>query len=150
MQYGDRFMNAEGTLPDFSRDPHGWFSRVRSELVEQRWHEILQDIEPAQWSGEGGHAWRIMRSPHGIEIRPDLVGPFIHLTDAPKVTAIAIGERGDAIEVELTTRDGRWVDRFPADAFDIASLGDAMLEERELPHDNLPRLFPAAAADEGR
>lgn len=131
-------------LPDFTEDPHAWFRRVRSQLVEQRWDEILQEVEPATWRGERGHAWRIIRSTAGIEVRPDLVGPFIHLTDAPRVTAIAIGEAGDDIQVELTTRDSRWIDRFSPDAFDIASLGDAMLEERELPHDNLPRLFPPA------
>lgn len=55
------------------------------------------------------------------------------------MTAIGLG---DDVEVELTTRSAPWVDRFSRDAFDIGALGRSMLDERELPHDNLPRLFP--------
>lgn len=126
-------------LPDFARDPYAWFDHVRQELVDQRWREIAASVEPSAWTGREGHPWRIVRSPRGIEVRPDLTNPFLRHGDGPRVTALSIGEE---VEVELTTSSRRWVDRFPPDAFDVGSLGRAMLDEEELPHDNLRRLFP--------
>jgi hypothetical protein len=124
----------------FAQDPYAWFEHVRAELLEQRNSEILGAIEPESWTSENGHAWRVVRTDRGVEIRPDLTRPFLRLNDSPKVTAIAI--HADAVEVELSAKSARWVDRFEVDAFDVAALGRAMLDEHELPHDNLGRLFP--------
>lgn len=124
---------------DFERDPHGWFDWVGEEVSEPSWRTVRASIQPARWTGTRGRQWRIVRTASGIEIRPDLVSPFIHYNDAAKVTAIALG---DDVEVELTSRSGRWVDRFSRDALDVGALGRSMMDERELPHDNLPRLFP--------
>jgi hypothetical protein len=135
---------ADRAIPSFSEDPFEWFERVRAELVARRRHEILDAIEPASWTDSRGHRWRVVRTETGVEVRPDLVEPFLHIGESPRVTAIAIGI--DDIEVELSARTGRWVDRFPCDAFDVSALGRAMLDEQELPHDNLRRLFPAGAA----
>jgi hypothetical protein len=127
-------------IPAFSSDPYRWFDRVRAELVERRWREILGSIEPASWTDARGHTWRVVRTETGVEVRPELQEPFLRIGESPKVTAIAI--KDDEVEVELCARSGRWVDRFPSDSFDVSALGRAMLEEHELPHDNLPRLFP--------
>ncbi len=125
--------------PSFASDPYGWFTRVASDIREGGWPGILHDVEPAVWTGDHGNAWRIIRSTTGVEVRPALISPFIRYTDSPRVSAIAIGHE---IEVELSCRDQRWVDTFALDSFDLAALGHAMLDEHDLPHDNLPRLFP--------
>jgi hypothetical protein len=127
-------------LPRFSADPYEWFDRVRAELVARRSWEILDSVDPGSWTDDRGHTWRVVRTESGIEVRPELQEPFLRIGESPKVTAIAINH--DAIEVELSARSGRWVDRFPCDSFDVSALGRAMLDEHELPHDNLPRLFP--------
>ena len=128
-------------LPRFSDDPYEWFDRVRDELVQQRHRELLESTEPANWTDPHGNRWRVVRTAGGVEIRPELQHPFLRIGESPKVTAIGIND--DEVEVELSARSGRWVDRFPCDSFDVSALGRAMLEESELPHDNLPRLFPA-------
>jgi hypothetical protein len=128
------------SLPAFSSDPYEWFDQVRAKLVEQRWQEILDSVEPASWTDDRGHRWRVVRTAAGLEVRPELQDPFLRIGESPKVTAIAINDA--EIEVELCARSGRWVDRFPSDSFDVSALGHAMLDEHELPHDNLPRLFP--------
>lgn len=140
MPLRDKAARPEDSFPEFAHDPHGWFDRVGQEVPKQGWTAIDHEIRPTSWTGERGRGWRIVRSTNGIEVRPDLVSPFIHYGEGPRVTAIAIG---DELEIELTTRSGRWVDRFPLAALDIAGLGHAMLDERELAHDNLRRLFPA-------
>jgi hypothetical protein len=129
------------SLPRFADDPYEWFDRVRDELVQQRRRELLDSTEPSSWTDPHGNGWRVVRTSGGVEIRPDLQNPFLRIGESPKVTAIAINH--DEVEVELSARSGRWVDRFPCDSFDVSALGRAMLEESELPHDNLPRLFPA-------
>lgn len=128
----------------FSTDAHAWFDWLRSELVSGRWELALPTISPALWRNEAGHSWRIVRTVDGIEIRPELESPFIRSGESPKVTALAIGLA--TVAVELTCRSGRWVDRFPLHAFDVAGLGKAMLDERGLPHDNLQMLFPPAGS----
>ena len=132
------------SLPEFSADPYEWFAKVRAELVARRWTEILGGVEPSAWTDRHGHTWRTVRTSHSIEIRPELSDPYLRVGDALRVTAIAIG---DEIEVELTARTTRWVDRFTPDSFDIAALGQAMLDQDELPHDNLPRLFPRPSGE---
>ena len=129
----------ETPIPDFSNDPHGWFTWIGGQVGGDEWPAVLGDVPLADWVGDHGNAWRVMRSTHGIEVRPSLISPFIRFGDAPRVTAIALGTE---LEVELTCREMRWIDRFGLDSFDVASLGHTMLQERELPHDNLPRLFP--------
>lgn len=126
--------------PDFSRDPHEWFRWLGSQIGTEHWPDALRLVQLGDWVGDHGNAWRIMRSTHGIEVRPSLISPFIRFTNLPRVTAVALG---NDIEVELTCREVRWIDRFALDSFDVAALGHTMLDERELPHDNLPRLFPA-------
>ncbi len=128
------------TLTGFDRDPYAWFAEVRRSLVEQRWNEILDSLEPASWTDANGNGWRTVRTSSGVEVRPELVNPFLRIGDSPRITAIAIG--GDEVSVELSATSGRWIDRFAPDAFDVAALGRAMLDSEELPHDNLPRLFP--------
>jgi hypothetical protein len=127
-------------LAEFTSDPHRWFDWLRSELNSGRWEVAAATIIPTAWRNEAGHSWRIVRTPDGVEIRPELESPFIRYGESPKVTALAINSGG--VAVELTCRSGRWVDRFPPDAFDVAALGRAMLNEKELPHDNLGKLFP--------
>jgi hypothetical protein len=127
-------------MPGFDRDPYAWFTEVRRSLVEQRWNEILDALEPASWTDGNGNGWRTVRTHSGVEIRPELANPFLRIGDSPRVTAIAIGS--DEVLVELSAKSGRWIDRFAPDAFDVAALGRAMLDSEELPHDNLPRLFP--------
>jgi len=58
-------------------------------------------------------------------------------TNLPRLTAIWA-----TTEVKLTCREVRWIDRFALASFDVAALGRRMLNERELPQDKLPRLFP--------
>lgn len=130
-------------LPPFSRDPYAWFAAVARVIAFSEWPQVLDDIELETWEGDHGNAWRVMRSTHGVEVRPSLISPFIRFGDLPRVTAIALG---DEIEVELTCRGQRWIDRFQRDSFDLTGLGHTMLDERELPHDNLPRLFPRASS----
>ncbi len=127
-------------LTEFATDPHAWLDWLRSELNSGRWEVAAATIAPTAWRNEAGHSWRIVRTPDGVEIRPELESPFIRFGESPKVTALAINSGG--VAVELTCRSGRWVDRFAPDAFDIAALGRAMLDEKELPHDNLGKLFP--------
>lgn len=129
-----------GPAAAFADDPYEWFTRVAADVRTAHWPSVLTEIEPAAWTGEHGNAWRVMRSTTGVEVRPALVAPFIRFTDSPRVTTIAIG--ADEVIVELTCRQERWVDRFSLESFDLAALGHAMLREQELPHDNLPRLFP--------
>jgi hypothetical protein len=62
----------------------------------------------------------------------------------PMISALGLAEE---VEVELTTDHARWVDRFPPRTFNLPALGRSMLEQRKLPHDNLPALFPPTAAD---
>ena len=107
-------------------------------MAENRWRETRDQVEPAAWVGEEGHAWRTVLSTRGIEVRPDLVKPFLRYGDAPRITAIGIG---DEIEVELTSSSGRWLGTFRLDEIDVERLGVAMIDEAELPHDNLRRLF---------
>jgi hypothetical protein len=130
----------QATLPSFDHDPYEWFAEVRRHLVEQRWNEILGTLEPTYWTNGDGHGWRLVRTDSGVEVRPRLESPFLKIGDSPRITAIAIGR--DEVSVELSAQSGHWIDRFPHDAFDVAALGRAMLDSRELPHDNLPRLFP--------
>lgn len=127
-------------LPDFSSDPHAWFARIGHEVRHPGWLEMVERLQPAQWVRADGHAWRLMRTTRGVEVRPELMNPFLRYNDQPAITALGFGEE---IEVELTTRDGRWVGRFQRGAVDLAGLGQAMLDERKLPHDNLSALFPA-------
>lgn len=124
----------------FAVDPHAWLEWLRTELASGRWGLVLPTIAPAVWRNPSGHSWRIVRTHDGIEIRPELESPFIRNGESPRVTALAIG--ASTVAVELTCRTGRWVDRFPLDAFDVAALGMTMLDERSLPHDNLKALFP--------
>jgi hypothetical protein len=128
------------SLTEFASDPHAWLDWLRSELSSGRWEVAAATIVPAAWRNEAGHSWRIVRTTDGVEIRPELESPFIRYGESPKVTALALNATG--VAVELTCRSGRWVDRFPPDAFDVAALGRAMLDEKELPHDNLGKLFP--------
>ena len=125
--------------PEFARDPDAWFTWLRRAVRRPYWAATVQSIEPQAWTDARGHAWRIIRTAHGVEIRPELTNPFLQVTESLRVTALAVG---GFVEVELTCRSGRWVDRFDPDTFDVGSLGQAMIAERELPHDNLPRLFP--------
>ncbi len=127
-------------LTEFASDPHAWLDWLRSELESGRWEVAAATIAPATWRNDDGHSWRIVRTRDGVEIRPELESPFIRYGESPKVTALAINS--GSVAVELTCRSGRWVDRFPPDAFDVAALGRAMLDEQELPHDNLGKLFP--------
>jgi hypothetical protein len=124
----------------FSSDPYEWFDRIRTELARGGWHETLDAVEPASWTGPHRHRWRVVRTQTGIEVRPELQEPFLRNGESPRVTAIAIGR--DEIRVEMRAGIGRWVDRFGCDSFDVAAVGRSMLDERDLPHDNLPRLFP--------
>lgn len=130
-------------LPPFSRYPYAWFSRIGAVVRSDEWPHTFRAIELDTWVGDHGNGWRVMRSLHGVEGRPSLISPFIRFGDLPRVTAIAPGSE---IEVELTCREQRWIDRFPLDSFDVATLRHVMLDERELPHDNLRRLFPPASA----
>jgi len=128
-----------GATPEFGRDPYGWFDGMRGVLAGERPGEVLDRIQPALWDGPQGHSWRIIRTARGIEVRPDLCTPFLRHGRSARVTAIAIGGE---IEVELSVEGGHWVDRFPRASFDVGRLGRAMLDEEELPHDNLRLLFP--------
>ena len=130
-------------VTSFDVDPHAWFDWLRGELINGRLGLVLPSLGPASWRNEESHGWRVVRTADGIEIRPELESPFIRYGESPKVTALAISP--GALTVELTCRTGRWVDRFPIDAFDIAALGHAMLDEHALPHDNLGKLFPPSA-----
>jgi hypothetical protein len=130
----------ETAASGFATDPRAWLDWLRGELRAGRWEVALAATLPASWQNDAGHSWRIVRTPEGIEVRPALESPFIQLGESLKVTALALTP--DHVSVELTCRTGRWVDRFPLDAFDIAELGRAMLAERSLPHDNLALLFP--------
>ena len=129
----------DSALPSFSHDPYAWFSFIATGARRPTWRRTVDRVQPAIWIGPRGNAWRILRSTHGIEVRPDLVNPFMLVTDQPRVSAIAVGHE---LWIELSSRDRRWVDRFPLTSLDIETLGRAMLDEQELPHDNLPRLFP--------
>jgi hypothetical protein len=141
---GSRAATGSGSAyPDFSRDPHGWFDRVGRDVPPLGWRTVAESIELATWRGENGRCWRIVRASDAIEVRPGLVNPFLRYSDGPRITAIAMG---DELEIELTTGSGRWLGTAQIDALDIAGLGHAMLDERELPHDNLTRLFPPPAA----
>ena len=131
-----------GDPPEFGRDPYGWFDAIRGVLAGERPGEVLGRMQPAVWDGPHGHSWRIIRTARGIEVRPDLCNPFLRHGRSPRVTAIAIGGE---IEVELSVDGGHWVDRFPHTSFDVGRLGRAMLDEEELPHDNLGLLFPLEA-----
>ena len=130
-------------VTSFEADPHAWLDWLRAEIAAGRLGFVLPTIAPASWRNGTQHGWRIVRTADGIEIRPELESPFIRYGESPKVTALALSS--SALAVELTCRTGRWVDRFPVDAFDVAGLGHAMLDERALPHDNLRALFPPSA-----
>ncbi|HEX2884032.1 MAG TPA: hypothetical protein VHQ42_05605 [Candidatus Limnocylindria bacterium] len=132
-------VQGDDPIPSFGVDPFGWFERIGREITRSTWLERCRRLEPAAWSGPDGHAWRVVRTARGVEVRPELTSPFLRFGDQPIVTALGLGAE---VELELTTSGGRWVDRFPRDTFDVGALGRAMLEERRLPHDNLPRLFP--------
>lgn len=129
-------------IPDFSVDPFRWFAWVEGTMVQPVWRQVHPRIPPASWTSEHGHPWRLVRTPRGVEIRPDLVSPFMRFGNQPMVSALGLA---DEVEVELTTLNNRWVDRFPARTFDLAGLGRAMLEQHKLPHDNLAALFPPVA-----
>lgn len=126
-------------IPEFSIDPFGWFGWVEGVMVQPVWRQTHPRIRPALWMSEHGHPWRLIRTPRGVEVRPDLVSPFLRFGNQPLVSAIGLA---DEVEVELTTDTARWVDRFPARTFDLAALGRAMLQQSKLPHDNLAFLFP--------
>lgn len=134
-----------GSPADFGRDPYAWFSSIGIAVLQPDWAKLLGQIEPSTWRGREEHAWRVVRTTRGIEVRPELTSPFLRYGDQPMVSALGIGEE---IVVELTTRLNRWVDRFARDAFDLAGLGHAMLDERKLSHDNLSLLFPPRAREQ--
>jgi CheY-like chemotaxis protein len=142
-EQGDAAPIMGAMIPDFSVDPFGWFAWVEGAMVQPVWRQIHPRIGPASWTSERGHPWRLVRTHRGVEIRPDLVSPFLRFGNQPMISAVGLA---DEVEVELTTDGARWVDRFPARAFDLAALGRAMLEQRKLPHDNLPALFPPVIA----
>lgn len=131
----------EIAVTTFEADAHAWFDWLRNQVSSGRWALVLPTVGPATWRNGSGHCWRIMRTSDGIEIRPGLESPFIRFGESPKVTALGINHA--TVVVELTCRTGRWVDRFSLEAFDIAALGHAMLNEKSLPHDNLAMLFPS-------
>lgn len=131
----------EIAVTTFETDAHAWFHWLRDHVSGGRWELVLPTIGPATWRNGSGHTWRIIRTADGIEIRPGLESPFIRFGESPKVTALAVNSA--TVAVEITCRTGRWVDRFPLEAFDIAALGHAMLDEKSLPHDNLAILFPS-------
>lgn len=130
---------------EFSGEPLEWTRRVVAELAQGR-REVLGNCQPASWTSPSGHPWRLVMTDGGIEMRAQLVAPFLQFNDAPMISAIAIGSE---VDVEITTRDGRWVDRFPLGTFDVVAAVEAMLDERRLPHDNLPRLFPLRSSERG-
>jgi two-component system, chemotaxis family, chemotaxis protein CheY len=123
----------------FADDPYGWFDLLGAAAGSPAWEALIGAAQPAAWSRVPGRAWRLMRTSVGVEVRPELLTPFLRFGDQPMVTAIGLGPD---VAVELTTLAGRWVDRFAIGTFDVGALGRAMLDERKLPHDNLPRLFP--------
>lgn len=123
----------------FSRDPYNWLAWVARQMREPGWSELRATLKPELWTNPAGRPWRVIRTPRGVEVRPDLVSPFLRYGNQPMVTALGFG---DAVEVELTTQTERWVDRFGPETFDVAALGRAMLDEQKLPHDNLAQLFP--------
>jgi CheY-like chemotaxis protein len=131
-------------IPDFSVNPFEWFAWVEGAMVQPVWRQIHPRIAPVSWTSEQGHPWRLVRTPRGVEIRPDLVSPFMRFGNQPMISALGLAEE---VEVELTTDHARWVDRFPPRTFNLPALGRSMLEQRKLPHDNLPALFPPTAAD---
>lgn len=127
--------------PDCARDPGAWFAWVEDEMLSSRWSQRVADVEPKTWISEHGHPWRVVRTARGVEVRPELVSPFLRYGNLPMVSALGLAEE---IEVELTTHQARWVGRFAPGSFDLPSLGMAMLDERKLPHDNLSQLFPSS------
>jgi CheY-like chemotaxis protein len=133
-------------IPEFSANPVVWFAWVESQMDQPAWSELLTRIQPASWVTSEGHPWRLVRTARGVEVRPELVSPFLRFGNQPMVSAIGLTHE---VEIELTTQHARWVDRFPSRTFDLAGLGRSMLEERKLPHDNLPALFPAVRGEEG-
>jgi CheY-like chemotaxis protein len=130
---------ASTSAATFADDPYGWFDLLGAAAGSPAWDALIAAAHPAAWSRVPGRAWRLVRTSAGVEVRPELLTPFLRFGDQPMVTAVGLG--GD-VAVELTTLAGRWVDRFAIGAFDVAALARAMLDERKLPHDNLPRLFP--------
>lgn len=130
-----------GSMPGFAEDPYAWFGRIADEMRGESWPTSVSRMQPAISISPLGHPWRLIRTPRGIEVRPDLVSPFLRYGNQPMVSALGLTEEA-LVEVELTTSRERWVDRFPKGTFDVAALGHAMLDERKLPHDNLPQLFP--------
>lgn len=120
------------------QDPIEWLEKASRSRVNGRWTVDLYALPPQKWSSPSGDPWRLVHTAEGVEIRPDLVTPFLPHSTQPRITAIAVDE---AITVELSSSEGRWLGRFSPDELDVGSLGRAMLALTELPHDNLRRLF---------
>ena len=129
------------SLPDFSADAPAWFDALGLAIREPSWSVARDHLLPGLWTDHDGHPWRLVRTPRGIEVRPDLVSPFMRLNGDPIISALGIGEE---IEIELSTRDGRWIGRFDIDELDVGALGRAMLVQQRLAHDNLSVLFGSA------
>ena len=119
-------------------DPIEWLDAATRARADGRWTVDLHELRPQKWTSPSGDPWRLVHTVDGVEIRPDLVTPFLPHSMQPRVTAIAVDEE---ITVELSSSEGRWLGRFSPDELDVAALGRAMLDLRELPHDNLRRLF---------
>ena len=130
------------SAPDFATSPVDWLRWVERQIDAGTWPAGAATVLLGEWSGDHGNAWRIVQSVRGVEIRPALVAPFLPVSASPRISALGLGTD---VEVEISYHGMCWVDRFPLDAFDLVGLGQAMLAERSLPHDNLRRLFPKVA-----
>ena len=119
-------------------DPIEWLDAASRSRSNGQWAVDLHSLPPHRWQSPSGDPWRLVHTAEGVEIRPDLVRPFLPHSMQPRITAIAVDEW---ITVELSSSEGRWLGRFSPDELDLGSLGRAMLSLTELPHDNLRRLF---------
>ncbi|MBW3612877.1 MAG: hypothetical protein KY392_03330, partial [Chloroflexi bacterium] len=122
--------------PGFETDPAAWFAWLASAIEGER--PIDEAVRAATWTDRSGHAWRVVVTEGGPEVRPAFGNPFLIAHDLPLVSAILVAP--PLVHVELTWRHGQEVARIGVDEAPILDLGLAMLTATELPHESITRL----------
>lgn len=123
-------------FPSFAADPVAWFEAVDGLLASNP--DAVRAARPETWTDPAGHAWRVVVTADGPEVRPGLENPFLVQGPLPRITAMLVTP--PSLAVELSMLHWRQVTLVPAAHCSVRNLGLAMLTGVELPHEGLERI----------
>lgn len=127
-----------GPTASFAADPGAWLEHVDELLARDP--RLVLTLPPETWVDPSGHAWRVVATAEGPEVRPGLESPFIRQGVLPQITALLV--TADGVRVELSMRGWREIVAMPIGSVPVRHLGLAMLAGVELPHEGLDRIGP--------